>query len=137
MEVIELIGRLVFVAMFVRSGIRHFANREAMVAYARSSGAPAPGAMVPLTGAMILVGGLLLALGVWGDLGALLIAAFLVPTAYYMHAYWKVDDPQLRAAQDAHFWKNLSLAGAAVAIFALYNVVDAGDLLTLTGPLFS
>jgi putative oxidoreductase len=137
MEVVELIGRIVFAAMFVRSGLKHFANREGMVAYARSSGGPAPELMVPLTGAMILLGGLLLAFGVWGDLGALLLAAFLVPTAVYMHAYWKVEEPQLRAAQDAHFWKNLSLAGAALAIFALYNVVDSGDLLTITGPLFS
>lgn len=136
MELIELIGRLVFVAMFVRSGIQHFAKRESMVAYARSSGAPAPELMVPLTGLMILGGGVLVALGLWADLGALLIAAFLVPTAYYMHAFWKVDDPMMRATQDAHFMKNISLAGAALALFGLYNLVG-DDLWMITGPLFS
>ena len=136
MEVIELIGRLVFVTMFVRSGIRHFANRESMVAYARSSGGPAPELLVPLTGVMILAGGVLVAVGVWADLGALLIAAFLVPTAYYMHAFWKVEDPMMRSVQDAHFMKNMSLAGAALALFALYNLVG-DDVWTITGPLFS
>jgi hypothetical protein len=33
---------------------------------------------VPLTGLMAVVGGLFVALGPWGDLGALLIAAFLL-----------------------------------------------------------
>jgi hypothetical protein len=32
-----------------------------------------------------------------------------------MHRYWDLGDPQMRAVQDAQFWKNLSLAGGAVA----------------------
>jgi putative oxidoreductase len=136
MDVVELIGRLVFAALFVRAGIHHFAHRESMVAYARSSGAPSPDVMVPVTGAMIFVGGVLVALGIWADLGALLILAFLVPTAYFMHRYWAIDEPQMRAVQDAQFWKNMALAGAAVALFALHNIAE-DDLLTITGPLFS
>src|SRR5919201_1181712 len=116
MEAIELIGRLLFVVMFLISGINHFRNREAMVAYMRSSGGPVPELAVPATGLMIFAGGVLLAIGAWPDLGAALIAAFLLPTAYFMHAYWKVDDPQLRANQHAHFMKNLALAGAALAL---------------------
>jgi uncharacterized membrane protein YphA (DoxX/SURF4 family) len=48
---------------------------------AHAMGGPAPEVLVPASGLMILVGGILIALGVWADLGALLIAAFLVPTA--------------------------------------------------------
>jgi putative oxidoreductase len=66
MDVIELIGRLVFAALFVRAGVHHFARRESMTAYARSTGAPFPGVMVPVTGAMILGGGLLVALAASG-----------------------------------------------------------------------
>lgn len=135
MELVELIGRLLFAALFVRSGITHFRQRENMTAYARSMGAPMPEAGVLGTGAMILAGGVLVALGVWPDLGALLIAAFLLPTAAIMHAYWKVEDPQFRAMQDAQFWKNVSLAGAALALFAFY--VQAPDAAwMLVGPLF-
>src|ERR687887_1531877 len=97
-----------FAAMFVNSGITHFLKREGMVAYARSAGGPAPELMVPLTGAMIFAGGALIALGAWPDVGALLLAAFLLPTAFYMHAFWKVDDPQARQQQQIHFFKNLS-----------------------------
>lgn len=136
MDVVELIGRIVFVVMFVNSGIAHLTKRESMVAYSRAMGGPAPELLVPFTGLMIIVGGLSIGFGVWADLGALLIAAFLVPTAYYMHAFWKVDEPQMRMNQNAHFMKNMSLAGAALALFALYQQFGE-DLLMLTDPLFS
>lgn len=53
-----------------------------------------------------------------------------------MHAYWKIDDPQMRAMQEAQFWKNVSLGGASILLFALF--VEFGDHLglTATGPLF-
>jgi putative oxidoreductase len=76
---------------------------------------------VPATGVMILVGGVLIALGLWADLGALLIAAFLLATAYWMHGYWSLEDQQQRQGQKIHFEKNLSLAGAALLIFYLFN----------------
>lgn len=136
MDVIALIGRLVFVVMFLNSGLKHFQQRDAMVAYARSTGGPDPELMVPLSGAMLLAGGVLIAIGLWPDLGALLLAGFLFPVAYYMHAYWKIDDPQMRAMQEAQFWKNVSLGGASILLFALF--VEFGDHLGLTvsGPLF-
>jgi len=135
MEALELIGRLLFVTMFVESGINHFRHRENMVAYARSMGGPAPALTVPLTGLMIAAGGVMVALGVLPDLGALLIAAFLVPTAYFMHAWWKVDDAMMRMNQRIHFMKNLSLAGASLALAALYASCDTFGW-HLTGPLF-
>jgi len=134
-DAIELIGRLLFVTLFLHSGVKHLTQRENYVAYARSSRAPAPQAMVPLTGLMILAGGALVALGVWADLGALLIVAFLVPTAYFMHGFWRFDDPQQRQMQQVHFMKNMSLAGASLALFALYAQC-ADTLWMLTGSLF-
>jgi putative oxidoreductase len=134
MDVIQLIGRLAFVAMFLNSGIAHFKNREGMAAYARSSGAPAPELLVPASGAMIFVGGALIALGVWPDVGALLIAAFLLPVAYFMHAFWRIDDPQTRQQQQVHFMKNLSLFGAALVMFACFADGHTGP--ALGGSLF-
>ena len=136
MDVVALIGRLVFVAMFLNSGVKHIRQREGMAAYARSVGAPAPELMVPLTGVMIFVGGALIAVGVWPDLGALLLAAFLFPVAYYMHPFWKVEDPQVRTQQETHFWKNVSLGGVSILLFALF--VEFGDRLGLMagGSLF-
>ena len=121
MEVVKLLGRILFAYMFVTAGVNHFRMREGMAAYARGMGVPRPDVGVPLTGAMIFAGGLLIALGLWADLGALLIFAFLVPTAYFMHGYWRIDDPQQRQGQKIHFEKNLTMAGAALLIFFLFN----------------
>ena len=121
MEIVELIGRLAFAYMFVQAGVNHFRNGEGMTAYARSTGAPAPGIGVPASGVMIFLGGLLIALGLWADLGALLIVGFLLATAYWMHGYWAVDDAQQRHGQKIHFEKNLTMAGGALLIFYLFN----------------
>ncbi len=42
MDLVELIGRLLFAAMFVNSGVAHIRKRDEMSAYARSMGGPAP-----------------------------------------------------------------------------------------------
>src|SRR5436190_14744197 len=99
MDVLELIGRLAFAAIFISSGPNHLLKREQMTAYARSVGAPAAPLAVPLTGLMIIAGGLLVAVGAWADLGAALIVAFLIPTSFFMHGFWRYDDPMERQYQ--------------------------------------
>lgn len=136
MDVVALIGRLVFVLKFLNSGVKHFRRRESLVAYARSARAPLPELAVPVSGAMLLVGGGLIAVGAWADLGALIIAAFLLPVAYCMHGFWRIEDPQARAAQETPFWKNVSLAGASLLIFALFAECGSDLGLMATGPLF-
>lgn len=75
-------------------------------------------------------------LGAWADLGALLLAAFLVPTALLMHRFWGLDDPMMAQDQTAHFNKNIALTGAVLVLFALLQI-SGGDVgLTLTDPLF-
>jgi putative oxidoreductase len=89
-----------------------------MAAYARSAKVPAAEAAVVLTGLMLLAGGLSLLLGVHPRIGAGLLFVFLVVVAFWMHPYWRVQDPMQRAGQDAQFWKNLTLAGAMLWIVA-------------------
>jgi putative oxidoreductase len=94
MDIIALIGRILFVLIFVASGSTgHLGQRKGMAQYAASQGVPAAEPVVVLSGLLILVGGLMVALGVWSDLGALLLLlVFVVPTAYFIHAFWKVED---------------------------------------------
>ncbi len=123
---IYLTGRVLFSLIFLSSGISHFARRHAMVSYARSKGAPAPGFMVPLAGLMILAGGLSVLLGVWMEVGTALLVLFLFPTAFLVHAYWKESDTMEKAHQQAHFMKNLALAGGALILFWMANVIGYG-----------
>lgn len=136
MDVIVLIGRILFVALFLGSGFAHLAQRQAMGGYAESKGVPAAKLAVPASGVLVLVGGLMVLLGVWADLGALLLVVFLLPTAVLMHAFWKETDPQAKQMEMVQFNKDISLAGAALMLFAFFaHVQDLG--LTITGPLFS
>ncbi len=135
MDLLVLIGRILYVAIFLGSGIDHFRKLGSMSRYAGSKGLPAPRVGVLGSGAMILTGGLMVLLGVWADLGSLLIAAFLLTAALLMHDFWRQSDPAARSSERINFFKNVSLAGASVIMFAFFGYVD--DLrLTLTGPLF-
>jgi uncharacterized membrane protein YphA (DoxX/SURF4 family) len=136
MEVVFLVGRILFAMLFLMSGLTVHMSREG-VEYARAYGAPAPAIMVPLSGAAIVVGALSVALGIWADLGALILAAFLVGVAPIMHAFWKEQDPQMKAIQQAQFMKNIALAGAALIVFYLYNQLQGAAELSITDPLFS
>ena len=137
MEVVFLIGRILFAVLFISSGVAHFANRAQMAPYAQAQGAPSPMLSVLVSGAMILLGGLLVLLGLWADLGAVLIVAFLIPAAFLFHNFWRIDDPAQKQGQQAQFFKNISLAGAALIVLYLYWALGEDADLSLTGPLFA
>ncbi|PRX45943.1 putative membrane protein YphA (DoxX/SURF4 family) [Prauserella shujinwangii] len=136
MDVLVLIGRILFVVLFLGSAMGHLTQVQAMSGYARSRGVPGPSVAVPASGVLLAVGGLMVLLGVWADLGALLLLVFLVPTAVLMHPFWKETDAQARQSEMIQFNKDLSLAGASLMLFAFFAHVDELGL-TITGPLFS
>jgi uncharacterized membrane protein YphA (DoxX/SURF4 family) len=130
---LQVAGRVLFVALFLNSGVAHFVQRRGMVGYGQSVGAPAPELMVPVTGAMLVLGSLSVLLGVWMDIGLLLLVMFLVPTAYFAHGFWRLSDPMERAGQQVHYLKNLALAGACLVM--LFVVISFGPSLEyVVGP---
>jgi uncharacterized membrane protein YphA (DoxX/SURF4 family) len=135
-DVVALIGRILFAGLFLASSFGHLTQSEAMAGYAGSKGVPQPKLAVLGSGVLMLVGILMILFGIWADLGALLIVLFLVPTAVLMHAFWRETDGQARQQEQVQFLKDIALAGAALLMFALF--VKAGDSLglTITGPLF-
>lgn len=136
MDVVALIGRILFVFLFIGSGFAHIAKADAMAGYAASRGVPQAKLATIGSGVLIIVGGLLILLGLWIDLGALLLVIFLIATAFLMHAFWKETDPMAKQTEMISFQKDLGLAGAALLIFALYAGYGEGLGITITGPLF-
>ena len=137
MDVIVLIGRILYAFLFISSGIAHFAQRKSMAEYAAAKGVPASMASVLGGGVLLLAGGIGVLLGIWADLGALLLVIFLVPTAVLMHGFWKVTEPQARMMEMTQFSKDIALAGAALMLFALFSFAGDDLGLTITGPLFN
>jgi putative oxidoreductase len=69
--------------------------------------------LVRINGAVHVIGGLAM-LTPARRLGATALAVSLVPTTLAGHAYWEFDEPGDRAAQRAHFYKNLGLLGGLI-----------------------
>jgi putative oxidoreductase len=131
------VGRILLALIFIASGaMGHLAQRETTVSFAKQTGAPAPEVMVPLTGVTGILGGLMVILGIWGDLGALILALMVVAFAMFMHAPWDQPDEQAQQEQTAHFMKNLAIAGGLLVLFWIFNQLQGEAPLTLTDPLF-
>lgn len=135
MDVVFLIGRILLAVLFVLSAVGHFANAEGMAQYAAAKKVPAAKLGVLGSGVLALLGGLSLILGVWIDLGALLLVLFLLPVTAMMHDFWAQTDPQVKQTEQISFNKNIALIGGALILFYAVNVMQSVPL-GLTGPLF-
>ncbi|MER5768192.1 DoxX family protein [Streptomyces sp. NPDC001985] len=135
MDVLVLIGRILFALLFLNSAIGHLTRTRTLAGYAGARGVPAPAAATFGSGLLLAAGGLMVLLGVWADLGALLLAVFLFPTALLMHAFWKEDDAQARQTEMINFLKAVSLGGAALMLLAFFSYAGHDLGLTITGPL--
>jgi putative oxidoreductase len=90
-----------------------------MTDHAVSRGVPAAGLMVPFTGAVIILRGLMVSVGVWPDLGA-----------------WRETDPVSKVNGQPSSLKELSLAGAALALFAFFASAG-GEFGLVLGPVLT
>lgn len=119
MSTVFLIARIVFSIMFVMSGINHITKANDMTGYAQFKGVPSPKLAVIGSGVVMGLGGLSVILGVYADLGAIVLAAILLLMAVKMHNFWTLEDAQAKQADMIGFLKNISMAGGALFMFAL------------------
>src|SRR5687767_4278788 len=71
-----VIARLLFAAVFIVAGIKHFSPD--FIREGAAAGVPAASVTLPIAGFLSLVGGLSIALGAFTRIGALVIVAYLV-----------------------------------------------------------
>ena len=134
MDVVLIIGRVLFSLMFVFGGLNHFTQAEALTGYATFKKVPFPKLSNLLSGAVLIAGGLSVILGVYADLGALLLAAVLLAMAVMMHNFWAADD-QSKQVEMISFMKNVSMAGAALILFAALASVEKAN--HIVGPMIT
>jgi putative oxidoreductase len=114
-----LMGRLIFGAFFLYSGVHHFLDVSTLAAYAGAKGVPMPEVAVLMSGALLIVGALSILLGVMPRLGLACIIVFLLGVTPTMHGFWSVTDPQMRQTEMANFMKNLALMGSAMMMLMI------------------
>ena len=106
MDILFLVGRILFGGYFLMMGVNHFMKAGMLRGYAQSKGVPAPAMAVA-------VGGVYVIWGLWA------LVVFLVPVAFKMHDFWTVEDPQAKMAEMTNFLKNIALAGAVLMMMML------------------
>jgi uncharacterized membrane protein YphA (DoxX/SURF4 family) len=130
LDLLLILGRILFGALWIGAGFGHFKSLEAMTGYAKYKKLPAAKLGVIGSGLTFLVGGILIVLGTWVDLAALLIAVTVILAAIIFHQYWKESDANTKMQEMMAFNKDMALGGAAIILFALV----AGGLVTEFGP---
>jgi putative oxidoreductase len=130
--VLLLLGRILFTGLFAFSARGHIQNHPRYAAIARGKLPIAAIAGWPV-GVYLLVAGVSIVVGIWPDIGALMVALFVLPAAVLFHQFWTFSDPAARRTQQSSFFRNVTLLGAALSLFALF--ASAGHLpFALTGP---
>ena len=116
MDVLFLIGRIIFGGYFIYNGLNHFTKLQMMSGYAKSKGITAPTLAVPFAGLLLLIGGLTMITGRFVLLGEICLIIFLLPVSFMMHNFWKVEDPMMKMGEMVNFMKNMALLGAVLMI---------------------
>lgn len=116
MEILFLIGRVIFGMYWVSSGMNHFMRTQMLAGYAQSVGVPSPKFGTLLTGAMMIAGGVLILLGVYIEIAVGLLVLFLLMANFMVHKFWNVSDPQAKMNDQINFMKNMALVGALLML---------------------
>ena len=121
MGVVFLILRFILGGYFAWQGAQHLDayGRQHLVAYARTKNLPVPLVAVPLFGLLLTIGGVSLVTGLFPSAGVAMLWSFLIPAAFVMHRFWRIDDATTRAIERRKFVLNVALAIVALAFLLI------------------
>ena len=106
-----------------------------MTGYATFKKVPAPKVANLVSGLLLVASGLSIILGIYADLGALVVAILLIAMALKMHDFWAQADAQAKQTETINFFKNISMAGGALVMFAALAASDEGA--RIIGPMLT
>lgn len=113
-----LVGRLCMAALFLPVGVDKIGGVAGFAASLAAKGVPMPTLMTYLTILVEVGGGLLLILGLFPRVVAVVLIGFTAIATATSHVYWLIPDPAAAAAQQIHFFKNAGLIGGLLFYFA-------------------
>jgi putative oxidoreductase len=105
------LGRFLLGAAFVVFGIRNIAGIPRLTEAMEKKGVPQARALMTIGVGIQIVGGAMVATGIFAWLGALGLIAFLLLAAYLFHAFWEYPAEERTPHLNA-FVMNTGLAGA-------------------------
>lgn len=112
---LNLLGRLLIVAMFLPAGLSKAIGFEGAVGYFTSLGIIAPTLTVVLTIILEIVGGFALIVGYKTRATAMLPALFTLAAAVTGHAFWSAP-PDAAFVEQLLFLKNIAITGGLLIL---------------------
>ncbi len=116
--VIVLVGRIIVGGYYLLSASHHFLKLDMLTQYAKSKNVPLAREAVLFSGLLLLLGGISVLLGVYPQVGVLLLALFLMVASFKMHNFWAVPEEQ-KMAEKINFLKNMALFGSTLMWLAI------------------
>ena len=114
----RVLGRVFLSGEFIYGGYHAAKEPGGRVQMAEKIGIPNAELMVKVDGTLMVIGGILLALGIKPKLAAVILAACLIPTTYAGHRFWDEESKQASNQQLTQFMKNLAMLGGLVIVLA-------------------
>jgi uncharacterized membrane protein YphA (DoxX/SURF4 family) len=111
-----ILARTMFVTYFITMGMSHLVHFRTHAQFIRGKGVPLAAGTTALTVVTMVIGGLLLLLNWHTLIGAAQLFGIILPAPFFLHHFWKETDSYARLSEFAHFFKDLSLAGAALLL---------------------
>jgi putative oxidoreductase len=125
-DIVQAIGRILLSAVFIVFGVIQFTNignyiaNPAVVNFSNlTGGVLTPTVIAYAVAAVDLFGGILILIGCLTRWVSLVLIVFVALTLSFVHTFWSMEGAA-RAANQAHFYKNLAI------IAALLFLVNAG-----------
>ena len=118
MSLLRKLGHMSLAAIFITNGSQAFIEPGHRVKTLEKAGLPEPETMVMLNGAVMTVGGTLLALNMAPKLTAAALLGSLVATTLVGHPFWNEESEAARNGQQTQFMKNLGLIGGLLLVLA-------------------
>jgi putative oxidoreductase len=118
-DAILLAGRLALGVIFVKSGFQKLITLGAFAASLANRGIPASGTWALIGATVEFVGGLMIVTGFRTRAASLLMLMFLIAATGISHRFWDYADAAIRRNQESQFFKNLSMFGGYLLLFAV------------------
>jgi len=112
---LNLIGRILIVALFLPAGLSKLTGFEGTLAYFASLGIPAPTFALAATIVIEIIGGIALLVGYKTRLVAIILAIFTLAAAVTGHAFWAAPADAAFIAQ-LLFFKNIAVMGGLLVL---------------------
>ena len=116
-DLILLLGRVALGAIFVKSGLQKLMALSAFAASLASRGVPQSSIWAVIGATVEVLGGILIVTGFRTREASALMILFVIVATGISHRYWEYADAA-RRMQESQFFKNLSILGGFLLLFA-------------------